>query len=182
MNFLHRPIAPVEAALIAQVCTKSDVVWVRGVLQERHHLVWHVWHDDSICIVSGPGEQELPPPGDTVEVVARSKETGARVVTFLARARTLEPRSPEWEAAAHDLSAARLNQADTSDQLQRWAQHCSIVQVRPVNVTNAVSGDDASPDGRTQPPRGPGTTLNRTPFHLSRRTRRAQRQQRSPEQ
>lgn len=176
MNLLHRPIAPVEAALIAQVCTRSDVVWLRPVLEKRHHLVWHVWHDDSICVVAGQGEQDLPALSETVEVTARSKETGARVVTFLARARALDPGSQAWQDAAQALSAARLNQPDTSDQLQRWASAATIWQLRPVNVLSAVSGDDTTPDERAAPPRGPGTTLTRTPFHLGRRTRRARRQ------
>jgi hypothetical protein len=179
MSLSQRPIAPVEAALIAQVCTRSDVVWLRPVLAKRHHLVWHVWHDDSICVVSGPGEQPLPDLGETVAVTARSKETGARVASFLAESRTLTPGSDEWEAAAQALSAARLNHSDIAEQLGRWRSSGTILQLRPVNVSEAVSGTDDTPDGAMPPPRGPGTTLDRSPFHLGRRQRRALRQQRS---
>ncbi len=179
MSLTHRPIAPVEAALIAQVCTRSDVVWVRPVDEQRHNLVWHIWHDDAIAVITGEGEQFLPPLGEAVEVTARSKETGARVVTFLCRAMSLRPGTPEWDAAAQALSAARLNHSGTDEQLERWQSSATIWLLRPVNVTEAVSGTDRTPSGRMAPPQGPGTTLRRLPFHLGRRSRRARRQQKN---
>ena len=181
MSLTHRPIAPVEAALIAQVCTRSDVIWVRPAPEQRHHLVWHVWHDDAIAVVTGDGEQSLPPLGETVEIVARSKETAARVVTFLARVSTLSPGTQRWDEAVQTLAAARLNHSDGDEQLGRWKTACTVWLLRPVNVVEAVSGTDDTPGGRMPPPRGPGTTLNGKPFHLGKRKRRARRQQKNRE-
>ncbi len=89
----RRPLSPAEAALVAEACTRSDLVWLRTVGESRggestggesrggesrHHAAWHVWHDDAVCIVYGAGEQALPLLSGEVEVVARSKDSGAR--------------------------------------------------------------------------------------------------------
>ena len=47
----RRPMSPVEAALVAEACTRSDLVWLRVAGEERHHAAWHVWHDDAVCVV-----------------------------------------------------------------------------------------------------------------------------------
>jgi hypothetical protein len=48
-----------------------------------------------------------------------------------------------------------------------------ISLLRPVAVTVAARGEDDTPAGSLPPPGGPGTTLNRRPFHLGGRQRRA---------
>jgi len=169
----RRPLSPVEAALVAEACTRSDLVWLRADREGRHHGAWHVWHDDAVCIVYGTGEQVLPLLTGEIEVVARSKDTGAQVISFLAQVDTLASRSPEWDAAAQALSSARLNAVDLPQQRERWASGAVISLLRPVAVTVAARGDDDTPSGSAPPPGGPGTTLNRRPFHLGGRQRRA---------
>jgi hypothetical protein len=169
----RRPLSPVEAALVAEACSRSDVVWIRPDDADRPHSAWHVWHDDAVCVVYGTGEQSLPLLTGEVEVVARSKETGAQVIAFVAHVDTLASRTPEWEAAARALSAARLNADDLAGQRERWATGAIVSLLRPVAVTVAARGDDDTPAGAAPPPGGPGTTLNRTPFHLGSRRRRA---------
>jgi len=170
---IRRPLSPVEAALVAEVCTRSDVVWLRTAGEDRHHAVWHVWHDDAVCVVYGTGEQLLPVLSSEVEMVARSKDSGAQVIGFLAQVDTLTPRTPEWDAAAQALSAARLNAVDLAQQRERWASGTLISLLRPVAVTVTTPGDDDTPAGSAPPPGGPGTTLKRRPFHLGRRRHRA---------
>jgi len=169
----RRPLSPVDAALIAEACTKSDLVWVRPLDEPRARAAWHVWHDDAVCVVYGTGEQMLPLLDGEVEVVARSKENGAQVVTFVADAQTLPAGTPEWEAAAFALAAARLNAQDPATQKERWASGALITLLRPAWVTAAGPGDDDAPSGAEPPPGGPGTTLTRRPYHASSRRRRA---------
>ena len=170
---MRRPLSPVEAALVAEACTRSDLVWVRANGEGRHHAAWHVWHDDAVCIVYGTGEQMLPLLSGEIEVIARSKDSGAQVIGFLAQVDTLTSRSPEWDAAAQALSVSRLNAVDLPQQRERWAGGALISLLRPVAVTVAARGDDESPSGSAPPPGGPGTTLKRRPFHLGGRQRRA---------
>jgi len=169
----RRPLSPVEAALVAEACTRSDLVWLRSGSEGRHHAAWHVWHDDAVCIVYGTGEQMLPLLSGEIEVIARSKESGAQVIGFLAQVDTLTSRSPEWDAAAQALSSARLNAVDLPQQRERWATGGLISLLRPVAVTVAARGHEDTPSGALPPPGGPGTTLNRKPFHLGGRQRRA---------
>jgi len=169
----RRPLSPVEAALVAEACTRSDLVWLRSGTEGRHHAAWHVWHDDAVCIVYGTGEQMLPLLSGEIEVVARSKDSGAQVIAFLAQVDTLTSRTPEWDAAAQALSAVRLNAVDLPQQRERWAGGALISLLRPVAVTVAARGEDDTPAGSAPPPGGPGTTLNRRPFHLGGRQRRA---------
>jgi hypothetical protein len=170
---IRRPLSPVEAALVAEACTRSDLVWLRPAGEARHQAAWHVWHDDAVCVVYGTGEQMLPLLTGEVEVLARSKDSGAQVIGFLAQVDTLTSRTPEWDAAAQALSAARLNAVDLPQQRERWATGALISLLRPVAVTVAAKGDDNTPSGSAPPPGGPGTTLKRRPFHLGRRRRRA---------
>jgi hypothetical protein len=170
---MRRPLSPVEAALVAEACTRSDLVWVRVGGEGSHHAAWHVWHDDAVCVVYGTGEQMLPLLSGEIEVIARSKDSGAQVIGFLAQVDTLTSRSPEWDAAAQALSAARLNAVDLPQQRERWASGALISLLRPVAVTVAARGDDETPSGSAPPPGGPGTTLKRSPFHLGGRQRRA---------
>jgi hypothetical protein len=178
---IRRPLSPVEAALVAEACTRSDLVWLRAAGEERHQAAWHVWHDDAVCVVYGTGEQMLPLLSGEVEVVARSKDSGAQVIGFLAQVDTLTSRTPEWDAAAQALSAVRLNAVDLPQQRERWATGALISLLRPVAVTVAARGDDTTPAGSAPPPGGPGTTLKRRPFHFGRRQRRALRLRRSRE-
>lgn len=170
---VRRPLSPVEAALVAEACTRSDLVWLRTAAPARHRAAWHVWHDDAVCVVYGAGEQQLPVLSGEIEVVARSKDSGAQVIAFQAHVDTLTSRTPEWEAAAQALAAARLNAADLPEQRERWATGAVISLLRPVAVTVAARGDDETPSGAAPPPGGPGTTTGQQPFHLGGRRRRA---------
>jgi hypothetical protein len=181
MTVLQRPMSPVEAALIAEACTRSDVLWARAMVapdqpQQRYRALWHVWHDDAVCVIGGAGEQVLPDLAGTAEVVCRSKDTGTQVIRFLARVEPVTAGRPGWDAAADALAAARLNTPDPQAQRAAWAASGRVVLLRPVTVIDAVAGDDRSPAGRRRAPEGPGTTLTRRPWHLGGRLRRARRQ------
>jgi hypothetical protein len=174
-------LSPEGGALIAEACNKSSVLWVRTAGTTRHHLAWHVWHDDAAYIVYGVDEQMLPLMSGQVEVVVPSKETGARLVTFTAQADILPARSPEWEAAATALSSARLNATDPAHQRDRWASGTLVTRLTPLQLTAAGPGDDTTGSGALSPPGSAATTVGEhQPWHLRgrARARRALRQKR----
>ena len=155
---------PVELALVAEGLAKSGVVWVRPAGGEQHRLAWHVWHDGGVLVVSGDGEQELPPLHGVVEVVVPSKDTRARLATVLARARTLAPGTAEWGDAVGVLAAKRLNERDPAEQRDRWARSATVVRLEPVRIEHVGRGTDDSPSGALRPP-ADGSTTGRRPWH-----------------
>lgn len=168
----------IEAALVAEGCAKSDVVWLRPLHQARAQAAWHVWHAGEVCVVEGTGEQPLPDLTGPVEVIVPSKDTRARLVSFTATPRRLEPGTQEWLAAAGALAASRLNATaapDGAGPVPHWAEEAQIHALHPDAVLDAAAGAEDTPDGRLPPPESPGTTLTRRPFHAGRRRRRARR-------
>jgi hypothetical protein len=171
-------LSPTDAALIAEGCNKSNVLWVRTVGTTRHHLAWHVWHEGAVYVVYGVDEQMLPLMSGQVEVVVPSKDTRSRLVTFVAQADILPARSPEWESAATALSASRLNTSDPDTQHDRWASGTLVTRLTPLQVTAAGAGDDSTPSGAVTPPGSAATTVGEhQPWHLRGRAKtwRAQR-------
>ncbi|HET9658133.1 MAG TPA: hypothetical protein VFP72_22460, partial [Kineosporiaceae bacterium] len=100
-----------------------------------------------------------------VEVIVRSKDTSGRLVSFLARAEVLPARSPEWDAAAEALSAARLNARDTDAQRERWASGALISRLTPVRLLTSAPGGDDTPSGAAPVPPSPATTVGSRPWH-----------------
>jgi hypothetical protein len=160
-------LTPAQTALIAEACTKSNVLWVRTVGSPRHSLAWHVWHEGAAYVVYGVDEQMLPLMSGQVEVVVPSKDSGSRLATFVAQADILPARSPEWEAAADALAAARLNTRDAGTQRDRWASGTLVTRLTPLHMVASGAGDDTSDSGATPAPDDGATTLTRhQPWHL----------------
>lgn len=160
-------LTPSDAALIAEACSKSGVLWVRTVESTRRYLAWHVWHADAVHVVYGIEEQTLPLMSGQVEVVVPSKDSHARLVTFVAQAELLPARSPEWEAAADALSAARLNTRDPDRQRDRWASGTLITRLVPVYLTSSGAGNDLMSSGALPPAESGATSLGEyQPWHL----------------
>src|SRR4051794_19158341 len=157
-------IDPAALALVAEGATRSGVVWLRPTASARYHLAWHAWHDGAVLLVSGGGEQELPPLEGVVEVVVPSKDSRARLATVLTRAQVLAPGTLEWAAAVGVLAAKRLNERDPAGQMDRWARAATIVRLQPVRVEHTGAGTDDTPAGAVQPP-ADGTTTGRRPWH-----------------
>lgn len=160
-------ISPGEAALIAEACGKSNVLWVRTLGSSRYQLAWHAWQGGVAYLVFGLDEQMLPMLSGQVEVVVPSKDTGSRLVTFVAQSDILPARSTEWEEAATALSAVRLNATDPGTQRDRWAAGALVARLTPVQFVHAGAGDDTTGSGATQPPGSPATTVGaHQPWHL----------------
>ena len=121
----------VAEALVAELARKTGLCWLR--YGGRDHAVWHVWHDDALCLVCGGDEQPLPdiPDGARVEVVMRSKDTGGRVLTWAGRASVVLPEDEAWPGTTAALVAGRLNLRDPATAAERWARSSVVRRIAP---------------------------------------------------
>jgi hypothetical protein len=99
---------------------KAGAIWVSA---EDHpaRLVWTVWRDGALWLVTGAGEQDVPglADGSRCTVVLRSPSTHSRLLEATAVAHAVPPGTPEWDGALPALAAARLNAP--ADPARRWA-------------------------------------------------------------
>ncbi|WP_460459603.1 hypothetical protein, partial [Angustibacter peucedani] len=117
-----------DAALLAEAAGKSGLVWLRPQGQQRAWPAWHVWSDDAVLVVGGPGEQELPPLDGPVDVLLRSKDSGGRLLTVTTTATTLAPDDESWLPAAEALAASRLNAAHSPAALpDHWRSSGAVI-------------------------------------------------------
>lgn len=160
------PATPDPGALIDESMRKAGVVWLSYGADTRPRSAWHVWHDGADYIVSGGIEQPLPgiEDADVVRVTVPSKDTRARLLTWVARRTTLDPASDDWAAIANTLSAARLNTIDRPTQLDRWRAECTISRLEPTGEVLDTPDSPSSESHRAAPADTPATTLGRQPL------------------
>jgi hypothetical protein len=166
------PAAQLRTALVAELAKKSAVSWVRH--GGRSHAVWHVWSDGALCLVSGGGEQPLPdvPDGEHVEVVMRSRDTGGRLLTWVARTSVVHPGDELWEPTTTALVGARLNLDDPAATPARWAASSVVRRLVPDGEFVESPGDLSDADHRAVPEATPATTRGPLPRVLHRRVER----------
>lgn len=155
-----------QHALVAEACGKAGVVWLCPLTQARPRPAWFAWHEDAVHVVSGVGEQLLPPLDGLVSIVVPSKDTRARLLTLIAMGTALSPGTPAWDAAVFVLSAIRLNATDPAGQAERWRTGCAVVRLDPLHLVHAGAGPDDSPAMATPVPPNPATTTGWRPWHL----------------
>ena len=158
------PEPALDPFLIEEAAKKSALIWVSpsGAEAAPPQALWHVWHEGAVTVVVGGAEQPLPPyalPGRVVEVGIRSKDNGARLITWLSQVEALAPGTPEWDAAAAALHAERLNLPEGDKYLDRWAAESAILRLRPLG--SAIPPDGSS--GAARPAPTGATTLNVLP-------------------
>lgn len=156
-------------ALIAELAKKTSVCWVRH--GDRTQAVWHAWHDDSLCVVSGGDEQPLPDveDGGLVEVVLRSRDNGGRLVTWVGTASVVHPGSEEWDEVTAALVPGRLNVPDLATAADTWARTSVVRRIVPTGELVESPGDLSDDAHRAIPPTTPATTRGRLPKVLHRR-------------
>jgi hypothetical protein len=123
-------------ALVAESARKSRVCWLSWA-GRRPRLVWHVWYDDALVVLSGDGDQVLTgiaTSGD-VEVTMRSKDTGGRLVTWTGSVRVVDPHDESWDGHAAALLGVRLNLPDPDAAREAWRSTGTIVRIHPVVAT-----------------------------------------------
>ena len=123
-------------ALVAESAKKSRVCWLSWPGAPAHRLVWHVWHADALVVLSAGPDQQLPgiEAAATAEVTMRSKDTGGRLLTWVATVEVVDPGAPAWEEHARALLGVRLNLVDPAATLQDWRAHGTVVRLVPVDV------------------------------------------------
>lgn len=136
--------------LVAELAKKSGLVWV--TYGGRDHAVWHEWVGDAVCVVSGGGEQSLPGIAgqDVVTVSLRSKTTRALAARVKARVEVVAPGSEHWETVTSALRAGRLNLADGTTAVERWAADSVVVRLVP-DAPASTPGSIPDEIGHTAP-------------------------------
>ena len=159
-------------ALVAELGKKTSVSWVR--YDGGTHAVWHVWHEDALCLVSGGDEQPLPDidDGDPVEVIMRSKDNGGRLVTWVGTASVVPPESAEWGPVTAVLVRERLNLDDLTTAADAWARTSVVRRIVPTGEFAESPGDLSDESHRAIPQQTPATTRGRLPKVMHRRVRR----------
>lgn len=152
-------------ALLAEAAAKSSIMWV-DVPDERSFPIWYAWVTDRFYVVSGAGEQLLPPLPEVVQLILRSKDDGGRLLTVSASAHLLAPHTESWVSAVAALAAARLNA--TGDVAARWAQSASVHALHPFGPALAGPGSQSQDSGRSTLVPAPATTLGWRPWHAGR--------------
>ena len=162
------------AALVAEACQRSPIIWVRAGGENRAQPVWSTWHDGAVVIVVDGEEQPSPVPvgSDAVEVAVRSKTAQSRLVTFTATVEVVEPGSDQWSAAAEKLKSERLNAREPDTLLDRWAGASRILRLVPTDDVSEAPGHYGDASGAAVPAPTSAVTVRRKPFHLGRRPRR----------
>ena len=157
-----------QDALVAEAAAKSDLLWVRPEPGStgRAWPAWHVWTGDAAYVVSGPGEQPLPPLDGEVDLILRSKDTWARLVTVRAQATTVRPEEPAWAEVAGALKAKRLNAPEPDTLLERWAASNTITRLTPSGAVLEGPGGYDQSSGSVSPPATAATTASWAPWHL----------------
>lgn len=139
-------------ALVAESGKKSGLIWITlpGIDQPR--AAWHVWHEGAAYVVTGGIEQPLPglPGAGRVTVTVRSKDKGARLVSWVARVGEVEPGTAEWDAVIPVMAKERLNAPDGDRQPRRWAREAYVLRLTPTGEVTEVPG--AMPDGSLAAP------------------------------
>lgn len=161
------PAADVTA-LVREAAAKSGLLWVQPPGQ-RAYAAWHVWLQDTAYVVSGPGEQTIPPLPSEVTLVLRSRDSGGRLLTLRATATALTPGDERWDAATAALKASRLNAPADDDGVElvaRWAAECTVTALVPYGMPVESPGSYGDGSGAAPPPPTPATTSGWRPWHL----------------
>jgi len=162
------------AALIEEAAKKSGLIWVRPAGHgHRAQGVWHVWQDGAAWVLSGGIEQPLPDLGERAYVTVRSKDKGARLVTWVADVRRVEPGSPEWESVEATLLAKRLNLPDGDEAPKRWARECTLWRLTPTGDVTESPDAPSTTSHAVEP--APSTARSKVPRPLHLRGRPARR-------
>jgi hypothetical protein len=124
-------------ALITEAARRSRVCWLSYGYDGAHmvpdRLVWHVWHEGAVVVVSGPSGNNLPgiDRAEAVDVTLRSRDDGGRLVTWRATAEVLTPGTEAWERHAVALLGVRLNLPDPPATRRAWAERGTILRLPP---------------------------------------------------
>jgi hypothetical protein len=164
--------APALAALIEEATRKSGLIWVRpgGAGRAAQPVwaqpVWHIWQDGAAWVLCGGLEQPMPELSDRAYVTVRSKDKGARLVTWVAEVQRVAVRSPEWDSVVPTLFAKRLNLPDGAEAPARWARECTLWRLAPTGEATESPDAPSTHSHAAEPPPSPARSHVPKPLHL----------------
>jgi len=167
------PEGDLPAAVVAEASKKSGLLWLT-IGSGPPRAVWHAWAEGAAYVVSGGIEQPLPGIEDAEQVLVtvRSKDKGARLVTWVAHAQRVEPGTQQWETAVRELHPKRLNAPDGDRQPERWARESRITRLEPTGEVRERPGAMPTSSGAAAPRPTRATTRGALPFVIGRATKR----------
>ncbi|BBH64879.1 hypothetical protein ACTI_15640 [Actinoplanes sp. OR16] len=158
------------AGVLDEAIKKAAIAWV-SVEDGPAYALWCMPAENSIVVVSGPGEQYAPGLAEATRATVRLRgDHGGLILVVDAVVDRLEPGGDEWNELAPQLATKRLNASGTADDLAaRWAgSGCAVVRLTPA-ADSVVGAPDLPADSAAQPPREtPARVETRRPFRLHR--------------
>jgi hypothetical protein len=156
------------SALIDEAAKKSGLLWLRPAGPEhRAQALWHVWQDGVGYVLTGGLEQPAPEGlADRAFVTLRSKDKGARLVTFEVAVDPVEPGSDAWSALLPALLSSRLNLPDGEAAAQRWARECVLHRLTPTGGVAETPDEPSTTSHAAAPPPSRGRSRVPRPLHL----------------
>jgi hypothetical protein len=151
--------------LVEEAAKKAAIAWF-SVDGGPARALWCLTIDGDICLVLGPGEQELAGLSDAESVTVTLRgDHGGGIATFPVTVQRIRPESARWEKVAPQLASKRLNSSGSAEQVvERWAREASVWALSPAGEPEPL---DSS--GEFAPPRPTSAaTATRKPFKLHR--------------
>jgi hypothetical protein len=165
--------AAAVTTLIDEATKKSGLIWVKAADSvDPAQAVWHVWQDGSAWILGGGAEQQLPALDSRCHVTVRSKDKGARLLTWVADAHRVEPESEEWQSVLPTLLSKRLNLQDGDAAAARWTSECTLWRLTPTGETTETPDAPSTASHAAEPPPSSARSRVPRPLHLLGRRRR----------
>jgi hypothetical protein len=153
--------------LIEEATKKSGLIWVRPTGHGPHaQAVWHVWQDGCAWVLTGGIEQPLPDLFERAYVTVRSKDKGARLLTWVADVSRVEPDSEKWNDVVPTLLAKRLNLPDGDEAPKRWARECILWRLAPTGDVTESPDHPSTGSHAVAPPATAARTRVPRPLHL----------------
>jgi hypothetical protein len=119
----------------ATALKKGSICWI-SIPQpdgtEVSRPAWYVQQGPKLFVVKGETEQELPnlEHNDVVDVTVKSKDIQATIGVLTCDVRVVTE-AEEFERIAALGLGTRLNLPDGDAALDRWKQHCTVVELSP---------------------------------------------------
>lgn len=130
---------------VTTALAKSRVAWLL-LSSDVTVPCWYAASGETAYVVSGDGEQPLPPLPDELRIMLRDKETRQAIGPVPARATRVRPDSEEWAPATTALLAARQNNPPGGLR-EHWSAHCAVWSLE---VGRSTADTDPA-DGDTDP-------------------------------
>lgn len=161
------------SAVLDEAVKKAALAWV-AVGDGPSLGLWCMPLEGALIVVTGPGEQFAPDlPGATRATVRLRGDNGGLIVVAEMTVARILPGSDDWDTAAPQLAAKRLNAHGSADEVvTRWVETgCTVLRLSPSEET--VTAPDLPADSEAAEPREtPARVEVRKPFRLHRVRRR----------